>query len=94
MYCLLKDWMEKGGGLPQDSELKEELCIHECALNLKDQYQLQDKREVKKNLGRSPNKADALALTFAGPVNTTKQMRKTLTSYTDNTDYDELTYNQ
>ncbi|OEU68407.1 MAG: hypothetical protein BBJ57_02260 [Desulfobacterales bacterium PC51MH44] len=91
-YCLLKDWMEKGGGLPKDLELKEELCIHECALNLKDQYQLQDKREVKKNLGRSPNKADALALTFAGPVNTTERMRGKVSSY--KTDYDELSYGQ
>ena len=92
MYCLTKDWMEKGGGLPQDGELKEELCIHECALNLKDQYQLQDKREVHKNLGRSPNKADSLALTFAGPVNTTEQMRGKVSSY--NTDYDALNYGQ
>ena len=82
--------MERGGGLPKDQELKEELCIHECALNLKDQYQLQDKREVHKNLGRSPNKADALALTFGGPVNTTQQMRKKVSSYI--TEYDELTY--
>ena len=92
MYCLTKDWMEKGGGLPKDSELKAELCAHECALNLKDQYQLQDKREVHKNLGRSPNKADALALTFAGPVVTTAAMKGKLTTY--KTDYDELSYGQ
>ena len=82
--------MEKGGGLPKDHELKEELCIHECALNLKDQYQLQDKREVKKNLGRSPNKADALALTFAGPVVTTAQMNERASF--SNYDYDVLNY--
>ena len=92
MYCLLKDWMEKGGGLPQDQELKEELCIHECALNQKDQYQLQDKREVHKNLGRSPNKADSLALTFAGPVRTTSQMRDKMSFA--NYEYDELSYGQ
>lgn len=92
MYCLLKDWMEKGGGLPKDNELKEELCIHECALNSKDQYQLQDKREVKKNLGRSPNKADALALTFAGPVNTTAQMEGILSKA--KIDYDVLEWGQ
>ena len=90
MYCLLKDWMEKGGALPQDNELKEELCIHECSLNLKDQYQLQDKREVKKNLGRSPNKADALALTFAGPVSTTAEMSERLNF--SNYEYDVLNY--
>jgi len=92
MYCLVKDWMEKGGGLPKDPELKEELCIHECALNNKDQYQLQDKREVKQNLGRSPNKADSLALTFGGPVMTTPQMRETLA--TAKIDYDVLAYGQ
>lgn len=92
MYCMIKDWMEKGGGLPKDPELKEELCIHECALNLKDQYQLQDKREVKKNLGRSPNKADALALTFGGPVSATVQMEGKLQF--SNHNYDELSYMQ
>jgi hypothetical protein len=92
MYCLTKDWMEQGGGLPQDMELKEELCIHECALNLKDQYQLQDKREVHKNLGRSPNKADSLALTFAGPVNTTAAMAEKLSF--SNYEYDTLNYGQ
>ena len=90
MYCLLKEWMERGGSLPHDHELKDELCIHECSLNLKDQYQLQDKREVKKNLGRSPNKADALALTFAGPVRTTAQMKKKLSF--SNYQYDVLNY--
>ena len=30
--------------------------------------QLEDKEDIKKRLGRSPDKADALALTFAEPV--------------------------
>ena len=34
----------------------------------KGRLQLEEKDEIKKRLGRSPDKADALALTFAEPV--------------------------
>lgn len=54
--------------LPYDEELFEELA----ALNKKyDRYgrlQLEEKDELKKRIGRSPDKGDALALTFAEPV--------------------------
>lgn len=54
--------------LPADEELFDELIGIEKKFDGRGRLQLQDKEEVKKVLGRSPDKADALALTFAEPV--------------------------
>ena len=54
--------------LPNDEELFDELCGIERVKVAQDQLQLEDKEEFKKRVGRSPDKADALALTFAEPV--------------------------
>ena len=54
--------------LPADEELFDELIGIEKKFDGRGRLQLQDKEEVKKVLGRSPDKADALALTLAEPV--------------------------
>jgi len=54
--------------LPNDEELFDELCGIERIKVAQDQLQLEDKDAFKKRLGRSPDKADALALTFAEQV--------------------------
>lgn len=54
--------------LPNDEELFDELCGIERIKVAQDQLQLEDKEAFKKRIGRSPDKADALALTFAEPV--------------------------
>lgn len=54
--------------LPNDEELFDELCGIERVKVAQDQLQLEDKEEFKKRVGRSPDKGDALALTFAEPV--------------------------
>lgn len=54
--------------LPNDEELFDELCGVERIKVAQDQLQLEDKEMFKKRLGRSPDKADAVALTFAEPV--------------------------
>ena len=61
--------------LPQDDELFEELCGIERVRIAQDQLQLEDKEQFKKRVGRSPDKGDALALTFAEPVYDTGQPR-------------------
>ncbi|MGN0913019.1 MAG: PBSX family phage terminase large subunit [Alphaproteobacteria bacterium] len=54
--------------VPNDEELFDELVGIERVKVAQDQLQLEDKETFKKRLGRSPDKADALALTFAEPV--------------------------
>lgn len=70
MWCLMKDWLVKEEGvLPHDEELKEQLIAPEYMFTqAKNQIQLEAKKDIKKRLGVSPDRADALALTFAEPA--------------------------
>lgn len=60
-------WLEKDPGamLPPDDELIEELCTPSYWVNLKGKIKITDKETMRELLGRSPDKADALNLTFA-----------------------------
>ena len=68
MYFELVEWVRGGGALPLDPLLKEELIATTYTFN-KDKFRLCDKDDVKEVIGRSPDRADAAALTFAYPVN-------------------------
>lgn len=67
MYFEMAKWIKSGGSLPDDPELTEELCAHTYTFQ-GDKFRLCDKDDVKDLIGRSPDKSDALALTFAFPV--------------------------
>jgi hypothetical protein len=67
MYFLMSQWVKNGGALPKIPELIPELT--ETLYGFKgDALLLEPKKMVKAKLGRSPDLADALALTFAAPV--------------------------
>ena len=67
MYFLLAQWVRNGGALPDIPELVGELT--EPTYTFKgDRMLLEPKEQIKERLGRSPDYADALALTFAAPV--------------------------
>lgn len=68
MFFKLAKWVEAGGALPYDPGLKEELLAMTYTF-AKDKFRLCEKDDVKELIGRSPDKADAVALTFAFPVN-------------------------
>lgn len=61
------EWIKKGGALPPDRELKEELCALKYVFQ-GNKFRVIPKEIIKKEIGRSPDKADALGLTFAHPV--------------------------
>jgi phage terminase large subunit len=63
----LAEWVKAGGSLPVDKELKEELCAMTYVFQ-RDKFRVAEKAIIKAAIGRSPDKADALALTFAFPV--------------------------
>lgn len=67
MYFELAKWVKAGGALPRDQELKEELLAITYRFQ-GDKFRLDEKDDVKELIGRSPDKADAVALTFAYPV--------------------------
>lgn len=54
--------------LPNDENLANELCAVNKKYDSRGRLQLEEKEEIKKRLGKSPDMADALALTFAEPV--------------------------
>jgi len=63
----LHDWVVSGGALPNDTFLKEELCAITYTFQ-GDKFRICDKDEIKAEIGRSPDRADAVGLTFAYPV--------------------------
>jgi len=68
MYFNLRDWMKAGGAIPNEPVLKSELSIVEYKFTPAGKIQLEPKDKVKEKIGKSPDTADSLALTFAFPV--------------------------
>lgn len=70
MWFEMKSWIESGGAIPNDPSLKQELATPVYWFDSAGRKVLEPKDEIKKRLqgGGSPDTADALALTFAYPV--------------------------
>lgn len=69
MWDSMKQWIEKGGAIPNDDELVSDLAMPTYDINEKGQMSLESKKQIRDRLGRSPDKGDALALTFAEELN-------------------------
>lgn len=67
MWMLMAEWVKRGGALPPIPELVGELTVPTYTFDAQGKFVLEDKDAVKERLGRSPDLADALALTFAMP---------------------------
>lgn len=67
MIFELCKWVKDGGALPPDSELKAELLALRYSYQ-KDRFRVIPKEILKKEIGRSTDRVDALALTFAQSV--------------------------
>jgi hypothetical protein len=65
MWMEMADWV-KTGCMPHIAEMVAELTTPTYFFS-KGKFQIEAKDQVKKRLGRSPDLADALALTFALP---------------------------
>lgn len=68
MWDKMKTWLKEGGSLPDDTALHDELASPEYEVKPNGKIQLESKKDMKSRGVPSPNKADALALTFAFPV--------------------------
>ena len=75
MWCEMADWIKRGGAIPPVPELVGELTAPTYSM-VQGKLMLEDKDQIKKRLGKSPDLADSLALTFAIP----EQMAKTYKS--------------
>lgn len=68
MWKEMRDWLRDGGSIPMDRRLYEELIGPEVVPRVDGRIQLEAKHDMKRRGLASPNRADALALTFAAPV--------------------------
>lgn len=64
----LRAWLSSGGAIEDDDTLAEQLVGPTYGFNQRDEIQLERKEDLKRRGVPSPDRADALALTFAWPV--------------------------
>lgn len=88
----LAEWVKAGGCLPKDPLLKAELCALEYFLNIDGTMQIVEKSQIKAELGRSPDRADAVMCTFAFPAfkKPPKALADAMTRYGSSNDYNPL----
>jgi len=68
MWKEMRDWLKTGGCLPEDPTLRDELQAPETVPRIDGKIQIEAKKDMKARGVSSPNRADALALSFAFPV--------------------------
>lgn len=66
MWFRMAEWVKRGGVLPLDSQLAKELVAPTYYFQ-NGKFQLEPKDQIKARLGFSPDRADALGLTFRYP---------------------------
>ena len=66
MWLEMAEWVKRGGALPNIPEMVPELTVPTYSFS-QGKFVLEDKDQVKARLKRSPDLADALALTFSWP---------------------------
>jgi hypothetical protein len=64
----LRDWMREGGALPDDNKLQAELVAPDTIIIASGRQKVTSKDEIRDALGRSPDRADAVALSVWNPI--------------------------
>lgn len=68
IWAEMRKWLSEGGAIPPDPQLRDDLKAPERLPTADGVIALESKEAIKKRVGFSPNKGDAIALTFARPV--------------------------
>lgn len=68
IYFKALEWMQQGGCIPNDPDLKQQLTVTEYKFTSAGKIILQPKEEIKELTGCSPDAADSACLTFAVPI--------------------------
>lgn len=68
MWRDMREWLRMGGSIPDDQVLYDDLIGPETLPRLDGKVALESKEQMKTRGLQSPNRADALALSFAAPV--------------------------
>ena len=83
MYVALKEDLAKGLALPDDRKLLRQLSSIEFEFDTATRLKLVDKKITKKILGESPDRADAVALTYFEPVEQAAALARSVTALMD-----------
>jgi hypothetical protein len=83
MWDQVNVWLGEGAAIPDDQILADDLIGPELVPRIDGKKQLQSKEDMKQDGKPSPNRADALALTFAHPVRGDEKDRGTGASMRD-----------
>lgn len=76
MWDKMNQWLRAGGAIPPSEVLQADLSAPTYGFTIgKNLKILESKDKIKERIGRSPDLADALALTFAAPVSPTLSAR-------------------
>lgn len=62
LWANLRQWLREGGAIPEDDKLARELHAPEWTSDIRGRQKVTEKKELRKALGRSPDRADAVAL--------------------------------
>jgi hypothetical protein len=90
MWNEVKKWIQSGGAIDEDDDdLYQDLIGPETVPRMDGKIQLESKENMKDRGLPSPNRADALALSFAMPV--TKKPRTALEAAYKNGGYNQST---
>lgn len=76
IWGVMRGWLCNGGAIPNDEDLIQQLIGPTYTLNLQSAIQLERKEDMMKRGVASPDRADALALTFSYPVARTARRRE------------------
>jgi hypothetical protein len=68
MWDSVRLWLEQGGSLPDIADLKTDLVTPEYSFDAANRMKLQSNEQIKEKTGKATDLGDALALTFAAPV--------------------------
>lgn len=74
MWRDMREWLKMGGSIPDDQTLFDDLIGPETLPRLDGKVALESKEQMRNRGLPSPNRADALALSFAFPVSTATAM--------------------
>lgn len=67
LWASFRKWLDEGGALPSDSKLAQELHAPMWTTNVRSKWTATSKPELRKMLGRSPDRADAVILSVWEP---------------------------
>lgn len=89
MWAEMAKWLQDGGAIPPDTMLQADLSAPTYGYTTgKGLKILESKDKIKERIGRSPDLADALALTFAAPVAPKLDQQLERQLYGSSNDYD------